>query len=123
MLFEGPSVTREYHVEQPSSWPESLIRLNINNDGYLPSATMFFYVVPLQIRAYIIRGIGTSSLPTDSINTYEAGSMAQLLVDLNDINLNAKADVFVKNSISVFSELFGKKVEARLDYLERESKG
>jgi hypothetical protein len=46
-VFNRPTVSYEYIVEQRFQYPDSYVELRIQSDGYLPSALLYYYLIPL----------------------------------------------------------------------------
>ncbi|MCB0108721.1 MAG: hypothetical protein KDE53_22525, partial [Caldilineaceae bacterium] len=119
--FTSSPVTYEYEVGQSDSWPNSYVQVDIRSDGILLNATMFFYLMPLQISACVLCGLCVSSNPVTEASSFLSNSFGQLFLDFST-EAPSKLQSFVQNSISRFNEIYTERTETRLKYLESELK-
>lgn len=115
-----PTVSYEYIVEQGYSWPNSYIELRIQSDGYLPSALLYYYLIPLQVKAYLDHGVATTSNPLSRQFKLHSQRGYYGFLDLNDDRALSLIDRHVENGIHELNEQYPKLVQERLSYLERE---
>lgn len=119
-IYDSRTVKRtDYVVSQSHHWPASCVTLTVVSDGYVPGAFLFFYLLPLQLRAALISGVALMGVVNSAEDKWSLESMEKAVVDLSGKDL-AGLEAFVDSRVAVLNNHLRRSVERRLAVLERE---
>lgn len=109
----------EFTVSQSSDLPDSLVYLKIDSDGVVPNALLFFYLLPLQVRAAFLLGIAFSSEMNFSDKRWRLQRLEDWVLDISSDNKEAIAH-FAAHGVARFESYLVRSIDSRLKVLEEE---
>jgi hypothetical protein len=117
----GPVVTKstEYVLRQSFEWPLSYVSFTVKSDGHVPGALLFFYLIPMQLRASLISGVALSRQRNFADDDWSMVSIGHILVNFDD-NDTAMLEAFVTQWVGILNGTLRKSLASRLAILEEE---
>ncbi len=114
-----PTTSTVYTLQQRGYEPESYVALETSSDGHVPAGMLFFYLLPLQLRACLYAGIAVKGEGNAAEEDWSLGSLGSVLLDLDGAD-EERIDRFVAGRIAVFNLTLRAAVARRVKLLEEE---
>ncbi len=109
----------DYVLNQHTHWPPSYVNFTVTSDGYVPGALLFFYLLPLQLRAALIAGVATHGVANSAHDEWTLETIGKIALDLDE-NDRPIVEAFVDNRVLLMNGHIQRLVEKRLAVLEHE---
>lgn len=114
-----PIIDVNYYITQNSGMPNSFLAFEGMTDGYIPSATFFVYVCPLQVSIAVIVGYFFDNAFHNAEPDYHVQKLSNEIYTINDF----QEKKYIKDlapSVQEFKIHLADKIDERLNYLEKE---
>ncbi|MCK4643361.1 caspase family protein [bacterium] len=105
----------KYIIKQPYDYPDSFIQVKVKQQGFIPSGLIFCFIIPLQMKIWIIAGYSMGDRDIWSDRSNEIISANKLDYKCSDREtVKALADLLIRK----FKDKYLQKCKQREKYLE-----
>jgi len=114
-----PTTSKVYILQQRHNYPDSCVTVVTSSDSHVPAGLLFFYLLPLQLRACLYAGVAVKGEANAAEEDWSLSSLTHVLLDLDDTD-EERIDHFIMQRISAFNSTLRSAVARRVKLLEDE---
>ncbi len=121
LLMLEPEVTTltNYFIAQDYSLPESVVTVDVLPDDFVPLLHVYFYLIPLQMRACLLSGIACKGVASPTEQNLDIKARDHVYLDYGDDDFD-RIDRFVAETVDRFKKHANASIEHRLRIIRRE---